>query len=483
MTRGLFRLFVAVLTLLGSVVMVAGTTAVPAAAQPSGSSTTTPRFVKLAVDSVTPSTVTPASEPVLTVAGTVTNIGDRPVQDVSVRLQRAAAVSEPSQLRSTLQLDQVNFDLVGPFEDVVEELSPGQRRQFTVSIPLYSDVAASLQIIEPGVYPVLVNVNGTPAYGGQARLDDARFLLPVLGVPQFPDTHIPPSPAPVATTMIWPLADRPRMVGGITGGPDSTVVLTDDELAGSLATGGRLDQLLGTLETVVGTGRSRDEALASSVCLAIDPDLLLTAQAMTSGYRVLASPSDPDGATRQGSGGEQAAAWLERLRALAPTLCTVALPFAQVDPAALAAVGDPALTTRALAEPAEIVDAVLGVRSVRGVALPDAGELDHAGASLLRAQGYGTALLAGTSTVPEGTAGAESALTRDYTYGGTWAAPDPAPAPELVRVPQISAEPVAPAAPAPQAPPPAPAPPSALPPPPPPPPAGPPRRGAPHPIW
>src|SRR5690606_26246839 len=196
MTRGLFRLFVAVLTLLGSVVMVAGTTAVPAAAQPSGSSTTTPRFVKLAVDSVTPSTVTPASEPVLTVAGTVTNIGDRPVQDVSVRLQRAAAVSEPSQLRSTLQLDQVNFDLVGPFEDVVEELSPGQRRQFTVSIPLYSDVAASLQIIEPGVYPVLVNVNGTPAYGGQARLDDARFLLPVLGVPQFPDTHIPPSPAP-----------------------------------------------------------------------------------------------------------------------------------------------------------------------------------------------------------------------------------------------------------------------------------------------
>ncbi|SHX38415.1 putative secreted protein [Mycobacteroides abscessus subsp. abscessus] len=28
-----------------------------------------------------------------------------------------------------------------------------------------------------------MNVNGTPDYGAPARLDDARFLLPVLGVP------------------------------------------------------------------------------------------------------------------------------------------------------------------------------------------------------------------------------------------------------------------------------------------------------------
>ena len=41
-------------------------------------------------------------------------------------------------------------------------------------------------IEEPGVYPVMVNVNGTPDYGEPARLDDARFLLPVLGVPRDP---------------------------------------------------------------------------------------------------------------------------------------------------------------------------------------------------------------------------------------------------------------------------------------------------------
>ena len=36
------------------------------------------------------------------------------------------------------------------------------------------------------MYPVMVNVNGTPDYGAPARLDDARFLLPVLGVPPEP---------------------------------------------------------------------------------------------------------------------------------------------------------------------------------------------------------------------------------------------------------------------------------------------------------
>jgi len=468
MTRGLFRLFVAVLTLLGSVAMVAGTPATPAQAQPTGSSnSTTPEFVKLAVDSVTPSAVTPSSDPVLTVAGTVTNIGDRPVEDVSVRVQRAAAVSEPSQLRSTLLLDQVSFDLVGPFEDVVDELTPGQRRQFTVSIPLQSDSEASLQISQPGVYPVLLNVNGTPAYGGQARLDDARFLLPVLGVPQGdPGAQLPPSPAPVATTVVWPLADRPRLVAGITGSMDSTTVLTDDELAGSLGKGGRLDQLLGALETVTGTGSTRDHTLTSAICLAIDPDLLMTVQAMTTGYRVLASPSDPDGATRQGSGGEHAAAWLERLRVLAPTLCTVALPFAQVDPAALAAVGDPALTARALAGPAEIVDTVLGVNSLRGIAMPDAGALDPTGAILLRGHGFGAAVLAGTATVPEGSAGASSDLGEDYSYGGSWEAPDPAPAPEVVRLPAVTAVPVEGAVPAPLDPPAAGAPQSSAQPPP-----------------
>ena len=62
---------------------------------------------------------------------------------------------------------------------------------FTLAYPLRSAELPSLSIDEPGVYPVLVNVNGTPDYGAPARLDDARFLLPVLGVPPDPAADWP----------------------------------------------------------------------------------------------------------------------------------------------------------------------------------------------------------------------------------------------------------------------------------------------------
>uniref|UniRef100_UPI000B2D1B67 DUF6049 family protein n=1 Tax=Nocardia lijiangensis TaxID=299618 RepID=UPI000B2D1B67 len=434
---GLFRIIVAVLTLLGSVTAVPVLLAAPSGAQPNGSNnSTTPKFVKLSLDSVTPSAVTTTSDPLLTVSGTVTNIGDRVVDDISVRIQRAAAVSAPSGLRSALRLDQVNYELTGPFEDVVERLSPGQRKQFTLSIPLRSGDDASLQITEPGVYPLLLNVNGEPAYGSQARLDDARFLLPVLGVPPAgPDAPEPvpaPTDAPVGTTLLWPLADRPRMVAGVPGSVNGNVELTDDELAASLGKGGRLEQLLGALESALGSGVNRDRGVASAVCVVIDPDLLLTVQAMTEGYRVLASPSDPDGATREGAGSEHARVWLDRLRALASSTCTVALPFAQVDVTALAAVDDPELSARALDAPAELVDSILATRSLRGVSLPDSGSIDAGGAMLLRSHGFGTVVLAGTAAAPVGEAGSADFSNGRGSASATTDVPETA-APELVR--------------------------------------------------
>ncbi|MCP2318618.1 hypothetical protein APR12_003973 [Nocardia amikacinitolerans] len=440
---GLFRIIVAVLTLLGSVTAVPVLLAAPAGAQPTGSNnSTTPKFLKLSLDSVTPSAVTTTSDPLLTVSGTVTNIGDRVVDDISVRIQRAPAVSAPSGLRSALRLDQVNYELTGPFEDVVERLSPGQRKQFTLSIPLRSGGDASLQIDEPGVYPLLLNVNGEPAYGSQARLDDARFLLPVLGLPPAgPDATEPvpaPTDAPVATTLLWPLADRPRLVAGVPGSVNGNVELTDDELAASLGKGGRLEQLLGALESAIGTGPNRDRGLASAVCVAVDPDLLLTVQAMTRGYRVLASPSDPDGATREGTGAEHAQTWLDRLRALASSVCTVALPFAQVDVNALAAVNDPELSARALDAPAEIIDSILATRSLRGVSLPDSGSIDAGGAMLLRSLGFGTAVLADSAAVPVGQADSVDFSSSRGSALTTADATETA-APELVRLPGVTA--------------------------------------------
>ncbi|MGW0180890.1 DUF6049 family protein [Nocardia sp. NPDC003345] len=423
-----------ILTILGSVTALPTLLVSSAYAQPTGSAedATAPQFLKMSLDSVSPGTVTADSDPMLTVTGTVTNIGDRGVDAVAVRVQRSRAVADASELRTTLKLDQVNYDFPTPFQDVAARLEPGQRQQFTLSVPLRDGSGTSLNITEPGVYPLLLNVNGTPDYGGQARLDDARFLLPVLGLPAAADGSGPPVPAPghppVSATVLWPLADRPRMVAGQTGELDRTVELTDDELAASLGRGGRLDELVGALESVFGADQAADGP-ASAVCLAVDPDLLLTVQAMTSEYRVLASPSDPDGATRPGSGTEAAKQWLDRLRTLASSMCTVALPFAQVDMSALAAANDPALTARALDAPASIVDSILSTRSVRGVSLPDASSLDPGGAQLLKAQGFGTAVLAGNAVAPEGGVGDPYAAVPDVVRlpGITGAQPAPAP--------------------------------------------------------
>ncbi|MGW1739596.1 DUF6049 family protein [Nocardia sp. NPDC001965] len=442
MTRGLSRIMLVVLTILGSAALPAllGSSAY---AQPTGSAedTSAPQFLKLSLDSVSPGTVTTQSEPMLTVAGTVTNIGDRGVDEVAVRVQRARPVADPSELRTSLKLDQVNYEFPTPFQDVAVRLEPGQRQQFTMTVPLRDASGTSLNITEAGVYPLLLNVNGTPDYGGQARLDDARFLLPVLGLPAAADGSAPPPPAPAAppvqTTLLWPLADRPRMVAGQTGDLDREVELTDDELAASMSRGGRLDELVGALESVFGDDRAADGP-SSAVCLAIDPDLLLTVQAMTSDYRVLASPSDPDGATRPGSGTESAKAWLDRLRNLASSMCTVALPFAQVDISALAAAADPALTARALDSPASIIDSILNTRSVRGVSLPDASSLDQNAAQFLKAQGFGTAVLAGSAVAPEGGVGDPYATVPDMVRlpGVPGAIPPPTPAPESGDTPE-----------------------------------------------
>ncbi|GAA5046408.1 DUF6049 family protein [Nocardia callitridis] len=460
MTRGLFRIIVAVLTILGSVTTFPLLSTAVAAAQPAGSGTSsTPQFLKLSLDSVSPNTVTTTSDPVLTVSGTVTNIGDRAVNDVSIRVQRAGAVGNPAELRGALRLDQVNYDVATPFEDIAEQLSPGERKQFTLSVAVRSDGSApsSLEIDQPGVYPLLLNVNGAPEYGTQARLDDARFLLPVLGIP--PSADVDPadptaqpvaaaSDAPVATTLLWPLADRPRLVAGHPGSVKESVELTDDELAASLGKGGRLDQLLSALEEALGASGSRDHTLASSVCLAIDPDLLMTVQSMTKGYRVLASPSDPDGATREGTGEQQAQAWLDRVRAVAGTLCTVALPFGQVDLPALAAVNDQALTDRAVNSPADLVDSILSVRSVRGVSLPDSGSIDAGAGTLLRDNGFSTAVLADNVTVPEGTSGTSQELfdedqnsEDDTGYHMSMDGPTEPAAPAMVRLPGVTPTP------------------------------------------
>src|SRR4051812_23732676 len=48
-------------------------------------------FLQVSIERVTPDVVSTTSDAVVTVVGTVSNVGDRPVRDVVVRLEHAAA--------------------------------------------------------------------------------------------------------------------------------------------------------------------------------------------------------------------------------------------------------------------------------------------------------------------------------------------------------------------------------------------------------
>ena len=393
------------------VTMIAMPAAVPRAA--AGEPGARP-FLQIHLDQITPDTVTTTSDPVVTVSGTVTNVGDRPVRDVVVRLEHAPAVAASTGLRTDLKGGVEQYEAVANFVTIAPELAQGQHVPFTLSYPVRSAELPSLRIDQPGIYPVLVNVNGTPDYGAPARLDDARFLLPVLGVPLDPTSEnadpmtalVPPDTSrPVQVTMLWPLADRPRLAAGVPGGT-TPVRLIDDELASSLAPGGRLDTLLAaadfaTSPTVDPTGQTR-----GALCLAVDPDLLVTVNAMTAGYAVnddssagVTSPTHP------GTGQDAAISWLNRLKALAQRTCVTPTVYAQADLGALSRVGDVGLSAIATNDAGDIVDQILGIVSTRGATVVGDGPLTGPVVQLLAGRGRTVAIAAGEAVAQDAASG------------------------------------------------------------------------------
>ncbi|MET0899352.1 MAG: hypothetical protein ABWY45_15705 [Mycobacterium sp.] len=377
-------------------------------------------FLVIQIDGVTPESVTTSGPPTVTVSGTVSNVGDRSVRDIVVRLEHAPAVENSAQLRTDLDGENTQFSPVAEFVDIAEELQRGQDVPFTLSYPVRSATQPALGIEAPGVYPLLVNVNGTPDYGDPARLDDARFLLPVLGLPPAtgePDDGLggavggevggviaPDISRPVPVTMLWPLADRPQLAPGVPGGT-TPVRLVDDSLTTSLAPGGRLDTLLAAAEFAAGPTVDPGGEVTRALCLAVDPDLLVTVNAMTAGY-VVADAADPlTGPSTPGTGQATATAWLDRLRALAGRICVTATPYAQADLDALQRVADPSLQVFATTTSFDLVDQILGITSTRGVTLVGDGPLTSRVVALLNARGPTVAIAAADSFAQDDSTG------------------------------------------------------------------------------
>jgi hypothetical protein len=276
------------------------------------------RPVRIEVGRFEPRTITPGS--LVTVTGTLTNTGPTPITDLSLRLQRGAVITTRAELAAHQRDPDPASAVVPPFQPVPGEIDPGDELAFSYTVP-----AEELELAEDGVYPVLLNVNGAVDGVEQRRVAE----LPTYVVQQ------PPVPtARTAVAWLWPLVEPShRTPSGAFG---------DDGLAESVDTGGRLDRALAVIERLPGGVPTGDAATPPpiEVTLAVDPALVEELQLMASG------PYEVDG--EAGRGTEAAAAFLERLAAVAAVHPVVALPYGDVDADALVSAGIPDVLTRSL---------------------------------------------------------------------------------------------------------------------------------------
>jgi hypothetical protein len=184
------------------------------------------------------------------------------------------------------------------------------------------------------------------------------------------------------------------------------VRLIDDELATSLAPGGRLDTLVSAVDFATSPPVDPGGEVRNALCLAIDPDLLVTVNAMTGGYVVNDAPdAGPSTPTHPGAGQEAAMAWLNRLKALSLRMCVTPTTYAQADLDALHRVGDAGLSAIATNTTGDIVDQILGVASVRGATIVGDGPLTGPAVELMSGQGNTVAISAAHFTAHDAATG------------------------------------------------------------------------------
>lgn len=279
----------------------------------------TPDALHISLTWITPDRIDGQSKNSVTVSGTLTNVGKLPISDIDVRLQRGDYVPYGNALRHTLTEDQINYPTTLPFHHLATTLNPGDSTSFTLTARIHGGDGDTLNINAPGVYPLLVNVNGRVSNSDSARLHDARVLLPVLSLPGS-DRQDPATVASRPTTILWPLALTPQEASYYSF--SSIAVLRNENLGISLGEHGRLRALLDAAGSLL-----KDHALNHSVCFAIDPDLLRTVDRMTRPYRVLNTPNNWHDGMHRGKHTKDAQSWIEDLRSLTANNCVIALPW------------------------------------------------------------------------------------------------------------------------------------------------------------
>lgn len=327
---------------------------------------------RLDVTNITPSVVDGQGE--VTVTGTLTNTSDYELSGVEGRIERGAVVESEAAAREAVQ-GQSARATQPEFAPITDHLAPGERTPVEFRVPL-SGAPNSLQISQPGSYPLVFNINATPSYGNRERVAEASTVLPVVSAP---GSEARKPQRPLSTSVLLPIVDYPSLVDTEGGTP----VLADDHLEKSLTQGGRLAELVQAVGDELGQGAP----LADSACFAVDPDLLITVEAMRDSYRV----RQPDGGTRAGTASDAAKAWLEKLREVTSGRCVTVLPIADVDVVALGRADLPDLISGSL-DARSRVRQVLGVEPRSDLFWPIDGAMDEPAATTLSNLGIDTIL-------------------------------------------------------------------------------------------
>ncbi len=226
------------------------------------------------VASIEPALVTAAGPTVLTISGTMTNNGPEELTNLAYRFQRGPALDSTAAVRQELTEPSEPTDRVpDQFTSIVAAVPAGGSVPFTFTTSITD--ADGLDVTAPGVYPLMVNVNGAVTLEGgplEARIGELHLLLTVMGVPgstPAPETT-PTRPLPV--NFVWPVVDQPHLgVGGI---------FLNEDLLGAISPGGRLSTLVNGLTDPAG------QVPDGTVTVVIDPQLLDELDRMTGDYRV-----------------------------------------------------------------------------------------------------------------------------------------------------------------------------------------------------
>ena len=199
------------------------------------------------VTSIDPVVVTAGGPTSLTITGTMTNTGQDTLTDLAYRFQRGPAVKSTADLRQELSTPSEPVDVTQPeFAPLSASMEPNTTQAFTATALITAD--DGLAVDAPGVYPLMINVNGDVNLEGgalPARIGELHLALTVLGVPTgatasppagqpggtdegtagttpgSADGGTPPRDTPVPVNIVWPLADTPHL--GVDG-----VFLNDD---------------------------------------------------------------------------------------------------------------------------------------------------------------------------------------------------------------------------------------------------------------